>query len=47
MRPKLGSRDDEKLVERCRDMFEKYCIVTQSIRDGMPVTITVEAEYEN
>lgn len=43
--PKLGSRDDEKAVERCRSIFEKYCIVTESIRNGLPVNVEIEPDY--
>jgi uncharacterized OsmC-like protein len=43
--PRLGSNTDEKLVERCMGLFEKYCVVTESIRNGLPVNITVEPEY--
>lgn len=28
-------------VDRCRQLFEDYCIVTESVRTGVPVDITV------
>ena len=31
----------EKQVERCLDLFEDYCIVTQSVRDGLDVLVDV------
>jgi hypothetical protein len=27
--------------ERCLEQFEDFCIVTQSIRDGIPVSVSV------
>jgi organic hydroperoxide reductase OsmC/OhrA len=27
--------------ERCLEQFEDFCVVTQSIRDGIPVTVSV------
>jgi uncharacterized OsmC-like protein len=29
---------------RCLDLFEDFCVVTQSVRDGIDVDVTVEAE---
>jgi uncharacterized OsmC-like protein len=34
--------DDPKKLERCRDIFEDFCIVTQSVREGIPVQVVVE-----
>jgi uncharacterized OsmC-like protein len=34
--------DDPKKLERCRDIFEDFCIVTQSVREGIPVQVMVE-----
>ncbi len=33
---------DEKRLKRCMDIFENYCIVTASVRQGIPVDVTVE-----
>jgi len=41
MRPLVDTIDLEKL-ERCKSMFEDFCIVTASVREG--VTIDVEVE---
>ncbi|MDR7508354.1 MAG: OsmC family protein [Armatimonadota bacterium] len=30
-------------VERCRELFEDFCIVTASVRRGIPVDVTVRA----
>lgn len=34
--------DDPKKLERCREIFEDFCIVTQSVREGVPVQVEVE-----
>jgi hypothetical protein len=31
-------------VMRCREMFEKYCIVTSSVRGGIPVEVNMRSE---
>lgn len=46
LQPRLGSESDLKAFERCKGIFEKYCIVTDSIRAGLPVDIEVEPEIE-
>ncbi len=28
-------------IDRCKGLFEKYCIVTESVRQGIPVNITI------
>lgn len=35
-----GPEGAEKLA-RCREMFEDFCIVTESVRHGVPVRVTV------
>jgi uncharacterized OsmC-like protein len=44
--PKLGSENDIDKLERCKGLFEKYCIVTESIRRGLPVDIEVLPEVQ-
>jgi organic hydroperoxide reductase OsmC/OhrA len=38
--PKYAAEDAAK-VERCRQLFEDFCVVTQSVRAGIPVCVTV------
>ena len=36
----LGDADLEKL-ERCSGLFEDFCVVTQSLRSGVPLNVTL------
>ena len=36
----LGPEGGQKIA-RCREMFEEFCIVTESVRRGVPVRVTV------
>jgi uncharacterized OsmC-like protein len=42
----LAGTEDGKppQIDRCLDLFEDYCIVTASVRQGVPVTVEVLAE---
>lgn len=40
MKPFLGDIDSEKL-RRCRELFEDFCIVTMSVRDGIDIEVDV------
>jgi len=31
-------------IRRCLDIFEQYCIVSSSVRQGIPINVTVEHE---
>ncbi len=35
------SKGDSKKVERCLGIFEDFCIVTESVRSGVPVDVRV------
>lgn len=43
--PDLAGGDAAKL-DRCDQLFEDFCIVTQSIRQGIPVNVTVKRSQE-
>ncbi len=34
--------EDRDRIGRCLDVFEDYCIVTESVRQGTPVTVAAE-----
>jgi uncharacterized OsmC-like protein len=40
--PAVGDVPPEK-IKRCLDIFEDFCIVTASLRDGLDVEVTVKA----
>jgi uncharacterized OsmC-like protein len=39
--PEIAGADPSRL-ERCEDLFEDFCIVTESVRRGIPVNVTVK-----
>jgi uncharacterized OsmC-like protein len=39
--PQMEEPDPHKL-QRCRDLFEDFCVVTQSVRNGIDVSVTVK-----
>lgn len=39
--PQLSAGDKEK-ARRCLELFEDYCVVTRSVRDGINVSVTVK-----
>ncbi len=39
--PKVAEEDEEK-VKKCEEIFENYCVVTQSVRNGIDVDVNVE-----
>ncbi len=41
IRPKVSGVDLEKL-ERCKGLFEDFCIVTASVREGVRIDVEVE-----
>lgn len=40
VKPRL--READRDISRCLDIFEDFCIVTQSIRRGIPIEVEVE-----
>ena len=41
VRIELAGVDDPSKLERCLKLFEDYCVVTDSIRQGSPVSVEV------
>jgi uncharacterized OsmC-like protein len=39
--PQVAGTEKQKAA-RCLDLFEDYCLVTQSVRQGVPVKVTVK-----
>lgn len=42
IKAKLREPVDENKVKRCVAIFEKYCIVTGAVREGIPVEVRVD-----
>jgi len=40
--PQVGG-DAVSRLERCESLFEEFCIVTESVRHGIPVSVSVKA----
>jgi organic hydroperoxide reductase OsmC/OhrA len=40
LRPELASQDEAR-IERCLGLFEDFCVVTESVRHGIDVTVEV------
>ncbi|MCM3881974.1 MAG: OsmC family protein [Vicinamibacterales bacterium] len=43
--PQLSKADDARF-QRCEDLFEDFCVVTESVRQGIPVKVTVGKEAQ-
>ena len=43
--PRLTDAEKQKAL-RCLDLFEDYCVVTQSVRQGIPVEVSVKGLEE-
>jgi organic hydroperoxide reductase OsmC/OhrA len=35
---------DAKKMDRCKDMFEEFCIVSSSVREGIRIDVNIERE---
>lgn len=40
--PKIDTSEMRKRADRCRKMFEDYCIVTQAVREGIEVNVNLD-----
>jgi organic hydroperoxide reductase OsmC/OhrA len=40
--PELKSSEDSTKSKRCQEIFQDYCIVTESVRKGIPVEVNVK-----
>jgi uncharacterized OsmC-like protein len=43
IRPELSESADRDKTKRCLDIFEKYCVVTGAVREGLKVNVQIEA----
>lgn len=42
IKPYLPASKDQYKTKRCLDIFEKYCVVTGAVRDGIKINVEVE-----
>jgi len=42
IRARLRDGSDREKVRRCIEIFEKYCVVTEAVRNGIPVSVGVD-----
>ncbi|MBD3195965.1 MAG: hypothetical protein GF317_12965 [Candidatus Lokiarchaeota archaeon] len=42
IKPKIDTPEMRKRADRCRKMFEDYCIVTQAVREGINVNVNLD-----
>ncbi len=42
--PAFAGSTDQARVARCMTLFEDFCVVTESVRHGVAVTVTVEGQ---
>jgi organic hydroperoxide reductase OsmC/OhrA len=40
----IGDMEQSKRMERCLGLFEDFCVVTASVRQGIPVAVIVDNE---
>lgn len=41
LEPEVAAADRDR-IRRCLEVFEDFCIVTQSVREGVPIEVAVE-----
>lgn len=42
IKPRIDTPEMRKRADRCRKMFEDYCIVTQAVREGIEVNVNLD-----
>lgn len=47
LHPRLGAEAGLEKLKKCKNLFEKYCIVTESLRKGLPVSVEVVPEIQS
>jgi uncharacterized OsmC-like protein len=40
--PELAAGQNEAKLDHCKELFEDFCVVTQSVRNGIPIEVTVK-----
>lgn len=45
IQPEIDTEDEEKL-DKCKEIFENYCVVTQSVRNGIDVNVNLDMDRE-
>ncbi len=46
IQPIVGERKDIDRIKRCQNIFEKYCIVTESLNKGIEINVEVVPKIE-
>ncbi len=46
IQPIVGERKDINKIERCQNIFEKYCIATESLKKGIEINVEVVPKVE-
>lgn len=47
LHPRLGTEDSLEKLKKCKNLFEKYCMVTESLRRGLPMNVEVVPEIQS
>lgn len=42
IKPRIDTPEMRRRADRCRKMFEDYCIVTQAVREGIQVNVNLD-----
>lgn len=43
LKPTIAETTDKNRIKRCVDIFEKYCVATGAVREGIQVNVHVDA----